>query len=79
MKQRWHAWRKAYPEKTPAVMEMIEKGYTLPRIMETLGGSVPATASAIASPPQPSSPVDIKAMWKRQTDKINAHVARFRS
>jgi hypothetical protein len=78
MKQRWHAWRKAHPEKAPAVMDMIEKGYTLPRIMEALGGSVPATASAASLPP-PSSPDDIKAMWKRQTDKINAHNARIRS
>jgi hypothetical protein len=32
-----------------------------------------------ASVPDRSSPDDIKAMWKRQTDKINAHNARIRS
>jgi hypothetical protein len=80
MKRRWHAWRKAYPEKKPAVMDMIEKGYTLDAIMETLGGSIPTTATASSSPPsQSSKDFDAKAAWKRQTDRINARTARFRS
>lgn len=78
-KQRWHAWRKANPQKEAEALAMIEKGYTLDAIMEMLGGSIPTAASASSSPPpQPSKGFDAKAAWKRQTDKINARTARFR-
>jgi hypothetical protein len=72
MKQRWHAWRKANPNKRADVTHMIEQGYELNEIMERLGGSAPtASASAPASSPRPSEQSDRKQMLMREVDRLN--------